>query len=205
MKYFYFILILLILQGCKKENSNSNATLSNPTAPPNRPVLGSSNYGGIVFYVLKQGDPGYDPNVWHGLVFANTKLSAKLWGCYGVLIPNANSTLFGDGKMNTLNISKNCPGLPESAATYCQNLVVNGYDDWYLPTKDELQKLHDERLWLDSALPNISFPTNHPYASSSQIDSKTFYSIRFGKSDKEWGPQLKLAPYYAEVVPIRSF
>jgi hypothetical protein len=202
MKNLYLILLLLSLCGCKKNNSVSAPT--NSVSLPNRPALGSFNYGGVVFYILKSGDVGYDPKVWHGLVFANTRIDNKYWGCYDVLIPNANSTLLGDGKLNTFNISKSCPGLPENTASYCQNLIVNRYDDWYLPTKDELQKIHDDRIGLQS-MPNISFPTNHPYASSSQIDSKTFYAIRFAKSDLQWFSQLKSAPYYASAIPIRSF
>jgi hypothetical protein len=201
MKNLYLILLLVCLYGCKKNDSVSVPT--NPVSPPNRPAIGSLNYGGVVFYILKSGDVGYDPNVWHGLVFANTRIENKYWGCYDVFIPNANSTLLGDGKLNTLNISKSCPGL-NYAASYCQNLVVNGYDDWYLPTKDELQEIHKNRESLQS-MPYTSFPTNHPYASSSQIDNKTFHSIRFGKADLQWFSNIKSAPYYVSVIPIRSF
>jgi hypothetical protein len=200
-KNYFFVLIILFLFGCKKTSSVPPS--NNELVLPNRPALGSLNYGGVVFYVLKPGDIGYDPKVWHGLVFANTSITSKLWGCYDVLIPNANSTSLGYGKWNTSIISDNCPGLPY-AASYCQNLVVNGYDDWYLPTKDELQILYDQRMWQKSS-PFVSFPTNHPYATSSQIDSKTFHSIRFDNVTSPWSAQLKSSPHYAYAIPIRSF
>ena len=47
----------------------------------------------------------------------------------------------GKGKDNTAAIV-NAQGNGDYAAKYCYDLVRNGYDDWFLPSKDELKKLY---------------------------------------------------------------
>ena len=47
----------------------------------------------------------------------------------------------GRGLQNTLDIVNGCSGL-NTAASICYNLVLNGYDDWYLPIYNKLLKLY---------------------------------------------------------------
>ena len=44
------------------------------------------------------------------------------------------------GNKNTKDIVNDCSE-PNIAARLCNDLVLNGYDDWYLPSKDELSRL----------------------------------------------------------------
>ena len=89
--------------------------------------IGTEYAGGIVFYIDETGK--------HGLVCAPSDQYYGSWGCYGVNVPGVKSTAFGTGSANTALIV--ATGLP-SAAKVCDDLVLNNFDDWYLPSLDEL-------------------------------------------------------------------
>jgi len=115
-------------------------------------AIGDSYGGGIVAYILRAGDPGYVAGQTHGLIAAPSDLTpADPWGVTwstftdSLVGPTAQGTALGTGKANTAAIvaqtidTQTCVG---GAAYQCANLVVGDYDDWYLPSKDELQKLY---------------------------------------------------------------
>jgi hypothetical protein len=80
----------------------------------------------------------------HGLIAAAQDLPGTYtWGCDGTDIAGADGIAIGIGEQNTLDIvSAGCGG----AAAACANLVLNDYDDWFLPSRDELQQLYNNRL-----------------------------------------------------------
>jgi hypothetical protein len=102
-------------------------------------TIGMNYKGGKVAYLLTPSDPGYDPNVQHGIIAAVEDLpGVAVWGCSEKFI--AGRSTLGSGNQNTIDIASGC-STPETAAKLCSNLVQGGYDDWYLPSKDELNKL----------------------------------------------------------------
>jgi hypothetical protein len=92
-----------------------------------------------VFYILQSGDPGYVSGEEHGLICATYDLSTSAdWGCGNLSI--STGTAIGTGAANTTAIVTVCPtGI---AANLCDAYSINyngiTYNDWYLPSKDEL-------------------------------------------------------------------
>src|SRR5687768_14136255 len=109
-------------------------------------AVGDSYAGGKVAYILIPGDPGYVAGQIHGLIAApsNQSTSAQ-WGCVGTYIPGADGTALGTGNQNTIDIVNGCSeaGI---AARISNDLVLGVYSDWYLPSKDELNKLYLNRV-----------------------------------------------------------
>lgn len=97
-------------------------------------TIGQSYQGGIIVYL--------DHTQLHGLIAAPYDQSSGIqWSNGSYVNTGATATAIGTGYTNTSAIVK-AQGAGSYAAKLCDELVLNGYSDWYLPAKDELNQLY---------------------------------------------------------------
>ena len=116
-----FVSFLLLLMACKKDNHMCSLS------------VGDTYQGGKIAYLDKTGK--------HGLIASPIGQGAGEWGCFGTEIAGADGVALGTGNQNTIDIIAGCE-TALIAARICDDLVLNGFSDWYLPSKEELNKLH---------------------------------------------------------------
>jgi len=118
----------------------------NPTA---RPAQGTASYrigdtgpaGGIIFY-----DKGNSIGGWRFLEAApeETEVTAPTSDAY--ISARTGNRKVGDGKENTeeyIKLFQQKGGGINTAPWLCNELVVNGFNDWYLPALDELLYMYN--------------------------------------------------------------
>ena len=139
--------------GCtdsEANNYNELATLDNGSCDFSLSIaVGDLAEGGIVFYVDETGE--------HGLVAAMEDLTEGAtdpyglgfngyeWGCYSENVSGADGQAIGTGYQNTMDIVNHGCVTDNGGITAAQAALdaeINGYSDWYLPSKDELYEMY---------------------------------------------------------------
>ena len=157
--------------------------------------IGQELEGGIVFYIDETGE--------HGLVaaFENIVNPAPVqyyqWGCFGQLINGADGQAIGTGYQNTLDIVAGCSETP-IAASEALAYESEGYSDWYLPSKEELEEIYNT---IGHGAENIANFDTSLYWSSSEGSNFDAWDVNF--IDGESFGYTKNNAF--KVRPIRSF
>ncbi len=144
--------------------------------------IGCYYAGGVVFYIDGSGQ--------HGLVCAVSDQSTGAeWGCYGTTISGADGTAIGTGNQNTIDIEAGCT-TAGTAADICANLTLNGYSDWFLPSKDELNVMYQNKADINAtAIANGGSAFADDYWSSSEFDYDFAWMHNFGGGNQSQYPK----------------
>jgi hypothetical protein len=135
--------------------------------------VGNSYQGGLIGYILQSGDPGYIAGQTHGLIINSEDQGTASWGCQDTSI--ATQWALGSGNQNTVNIMNGCT-TAGIAARICGDLVLNGYSDWYLASRDEWGKIAINSNYLNFNIPNDQFGAIK-YWTSTERDSHFSYCL----------------------------
>ena len=156
--------------------------------------IGDTHQGGIIFYL--------DGSGCHGLVAAPSDQSTSAsWYNGNYIDTRAYGSGLFEGKYNTSMIN-NTQGGASSAAAICADLTLGGYNDWYLPSIEELNKMY-ENIGQGNVLGlgNVGNFANYFYWSSTEFDNFLAWEQHFGN-----GNQYDIGKYYAlNVSAARAF
>jgi len=139
--------------------------------------IGDSYGGGKVAYIFTSSDPGYIAGQTHGLIAATSDQTTDLgvkWFPYTFY--GATGTYLGLGLPNTVTIIASAvlqgsTDITTFAAGLASSHRGGGYIDWYLPSKDELNKLYNNRVAIGGFATSGTIAT---YWSSSQKGSLSY-------------------------------
>ena len=155
-------------------------------------AVGDSYGGGKVAYILQSGDTGYISGQTHGLIAATEDQST------GIAWSNITSTLvgtdraYGTGAANTTKIIAQA-GHSSSAAKICADYTVTvnsvTYDDWFLPSTDELDKLYHNKVTIGGFAGSYYWSSSEVGFASPEMDAtnascQTFYAGGVGFGSK---------------------
>ena len=130
--------------------------------------IGSTYGGGIVFYIDNTGQ--------HGLIVAPSDQSSGIQWYNGTYVTTgATGQGSGTGQTNT-NAIVAIQGAGAYAARICNDLELNGYNDWFLPSLDEFTP-----MYLNLYKNGIGgFTYNWTYWTSSEVSNTKSFNFQFG-------------------------
>jgi hypothetical protein len=140
-----------------------------------------------VMYQYKGGEyyPGTGDMVWASPAFSKTSV-------YGT------EAAIGTGRVNTALILMQDPDAP--AAKFCDEFSNNGFDDWFLPSIDEVREIHKNSSALKLEVRWSS--------SSTQKDNDEiwhFNQMRSGPSGESYPGMGNKHPMAYAIFPVRAF
>ena len=154
--------------------AGTNVTVDN--TDPINPIINASGGGGFTHYLGEEFEGGviyylYKDNlgVERGLI-VNKEESTEVWQA----IPTATGAdTTEDGALNTSQMTSS------AAATYVNGLTDGGFNDWYLPSIDELALLYYNRFSANKALRAGAFTllatADNYWSSTESFTSNSYY------------------------------
>lgn len=192
--------LFTIAISCKKKNPEPE-----PTPPAPVTSIGANYGGGIVFSLDEDGQ--------HGYVITDYDLDTCDWsnGDESIVLPNSTDYYnqygmsafdVGAGKINT-DLIVNALGNGNYAAKICKDLVLNGYDDWFLPSRLEIIMLKNSNIFSASPF-NDTNPEWGFYWTSNELSATTALGMRLYHWQAQGDGQLHLNKNTTPVVKVRA-
>ncbi len=152
----------IITNSCKKDDDSQKIKYT----------IGQSYGGGIIVYIDNSGQ--------HGLIAAESDQSNAIqWYNGSFVTTSATGTLVGDGAKNTKAIVA-AQGPGNYAAKICDDLELNGYNDWFLPSLSDLNILYSQSL-----AGTITGFNGYAWWTSTEQDSQSAFNRVFGPAGSE--------------------
>ena len=194
MKKIILITLILstyfLIQSCDKDEDDDKTDIEETKL-----AIGDFYQGGVIFYIDGSGE--------HGFVCAVLDQGSDIeWGCPSLMEFGAEGLELGDGAQNTLDIVNAC-GTSGIAADLCDKFISNDYDDWFLPSRDELDSLYQYRDLVEETCLDNGGGYLHAgeYWSSSHYLNNTVWIQSFGAGNQS--SELKDKENYVRA--IRAF
>ncbi len=181
----YYYRVSLRIDGIDYQSEVQQFKTPVEIIPP--PPLGYGEAGGLVIFEDGLGG-GIEvaPNDCH--------VGGRYWGCQSTFI-NYTQGYIGSGQNNTNYILGGCSEI-DIAARDCANYTYNGYDDWYLPSLEELKLAY-----------NILHVNGYGDFEDTYYHSSTQYSAAESRSVNFYSGQeyVRLKGLYSQVRAVRTF
>jgi len=191
------IAMILFSVGCSLDGSNGDSGDTVYAIGDTGPA------GGIIFYIDTA-----DEHPWTYLEVApvSTEWASKEWGDYNTEIGgDAGLTGIGDGQAATDAIVQHLAdntSETDRAAQLCNTLSHNSYDDWFLPSHDELNAIWDNIVDDgEDANSGVGGFDNGNYWSSSEYAKVGAWSQTFYDGDQNFSSKISLR----RVRAVRAF
>ena len=116
------------------------------------PAIGDFYGGGVVFHLFVEGEIGYVAGETHGLIAAVADQSSGIrWDNGSYVTTGATGTAIGTGSANTTAIiSKQGATETSYAAGLAGAYTGGGYTDWFLPSKEELNLMYQNKSTINA-------------------------------------------------------
>jgi hypothetical protein len=171
------------------------SAVSNSIVIP-QPQVGDFYGGGVVFYLFESGDAGYVEGETHGLIAAvedqNTSIPVPWQADYITKddfmeslyeLTGATGTSIGTGSTNTTTIIGVLDDIGERpyAAGIARAYNGGGFDDWFLPSKLEINKMRANRATINTTAAENGGSDfwESEYWSSTEIDINIAFAKKF--------------------------
>jgi hypothetical protein len=187
---FSVVTCVLFAIACTKENIKPSVSATSQSSQIAEHFIGEHFGGGIIFYL--------DKTKQHGLIAATADPEEPSVWSYFDTVTGARGIKISSGFQNTRKIVavQGDPGADAEgyAALETTAFEMNGYKDWLLPSKAELNELYKQKNIVGGFSP-------YAYWSSTEVDASTAWFQNFRDGSQYTGQ--KIGGY--AIRPIRYF